>query len=184
MSLKLENPCSIVISGASGTRKTNLVFRLIDHVQEMFSNSIKNIVFFCEVWQTSFEAYLQKVEFLQGLPTEEFLKQAKDCLIILDDQMHFKNTALISKIFTVYSFHYGFSVIETLQNFFHKSHKQITLYAKIIILFKNCRDVTQIACFLRQAFPERHRDVLNAYKKATSSLHDSFVLDGFSYDNT
>ena len=75
MSLKLENPCSIVISGASGTGKTNLVLRLIDHIQEMFSNSIKRIVFFYEVWQTSYEAYLQKVEFLQGLPTEEFLKQ-------------------------------------------------------------------------------------------------------------
>ena len=177
MSLKLENPCSIVISGASGTGKTNLVLRLIDHVQEMFNNSIKRIVFFYEVWQTSYEAYLQKVEFLQGLPTEEFLKQAKDSLIILDDQMHSKNTALISKIFTVYSHHYGFSVIETLQNIFHKSHREITLNAKIIILFKNCRDVTQIACFLRQAFPERHRDVLNAYKDATSSPHGYFVLD-------
>ena len=90
MSLKLENPCSIVISGASGTGKTNLVVRLIDHVQEMFSNSMKRIVFFYEVWQTSYEAYLQKVEFLRGLPTEEFLKQAKDYLIILDNQMHSK----------------------------------------------------------------------------------------------
>ena len=95
MSLKLENPSSIVISGASGTGKINLVLRLIDHVQEMFSNSIKRIVFFYEVWQTSYEAYLQKVEFLQGLPTEEFPQQAKDCLIILNDQMHSKNTALI-----------------------------------------------------------------------------------------
>ena len=79
MSLKLENPCSIVISDASGTGKTNLVLRLIDHVQEMFSNSIKTIVFFYEVWQTSYEACLQRVGFLPGLPTEEFLKQAKDC---------------------------------------------------------------------------------------------------------
>ena len=77
----------------------------------------------------------------------------------------------------VYSHHYSFSVIETLQNIFHKSHKGITLNAKIIILFKNCRDVTQIACFLRQTFPERHRYVLNAYKDATSSPHGYFVLD-------
>ena len=91
--------------------------------------------------------------------------------------MHSKSTALISKIFTVYSHHYGFSVIETLQNIFHKSHREITLNAKIIILFKNCRDVTQIACFLRQAFPERLRDVLNAYKDATSSPHGYFVVD-------
>ena len=54
------------------------------------------MVFFDEVWQTSNEPNLQKVEVLQGLPTEEFLKQAKDWLIILDDQMHSKNTALIS----------------------------------------------------------------------------------------
>ena len=91
--------------------------------------------------------------------------------------MHSKNTASISKIFTVYSHHFGFSVVETLQNIFHKSHREITLNAKIIILFKNCKDVTQIACFLRQAFPERHRDVLNAYKDATTSSHGYFVLD-------
>ena len=91
--------------------------------------------------------------------------------------MHSKNTFLISKIFTVYSHHYGFSVIETLQNIFHKSHREITLNAKIIILFKNCGDVTQIACFLRQAFPERHRVVLNDYKDATLSPLGYFVLD-------
>ena len=91
--------------------------------------------------------------------------------------MHSKNTALISKIFTVYSHYYGFSVIETLQNIFHKSHKVITLNAKIIILFKNYQDVTQIARFLRQAFPERHRDVLNALKNATSLPYGYFVLD-------
>ena len=78
MYLKLGNPCSIVISAVSGTKKNNLVSRLIDHVQKMFSNSIKRIVFFCEFWQTSCEAYLQKVEFLQDLPTEQFLKQSKD----------------------------------------------------------------------------------------------------------
>ena len=100
----------------------------------MFSNSIKRIVFFYEVWQASYKAYLQKVEFLQGIPTEEFLKQAKDCSIILDDQMHSKNTALISKTFIVYSHHYGFSVIETLRNIFHQSHREITLNAKNIIL--------------------------------------------------
>ena len=76
MFLKLDNSCSIVIYSASGTEKINLVLRLIDDVQEMFSNSIKRIVLFYEVWQTSYETYLQKAEFLQGLPTEQFLKQA------------------------------------------------------------------------------------------------------------
>ena len=77
MSLKSKNPDSIVISGASGTGKTLLVLRLIDHTQEMFSNFIKRIVFFYEVCQTSYEAYLQKAEFFARLTNRRVSETSK-----------------------------------------------------------------------------------------------------------
>jgi len=90
--------------------------------------------------------------------------------------MH-ENPSFLSKIFTIYSHHYNFTVIETVQNLFHKSHREISLNAQFVVLFKNCRDVNQIVCFLRQAFPEKHKSVLEACKNATSAGRGYILFD-------
>ena len=97
-------------------------------------------------------------------------------LVILDDLM-FENPKTISKIFTIYSHHRNYTVIETVQNLFHKSHRDITLNAQFVVLFKNCRDLNQIKHFARQAFPDRYQSVMNAYKKATTGPRGYILFD-------
>ena len=119
---------------------------------------------------------MHKVQVIQGMPDLETLRTPEKKLVILDDLMH-RDSMLLSKIFAIYSHHYNFTVIETVQNLFHKSQREISLNAQFVVLFKNCRDVNQISCFLRQPFPDKHKAVLEAYINATSGGRGYLLLD-------
>ena len=176
MSLKVENPASFLLAGASGVGKTYWIFRFIDHRNEIFTEKIEKMLYFYEVWQPIFERYVDQVEFIQGPPNVEELKNADRKLVILDDLMN-SNKDLITKIFTVYSHHYNFTVIFTVQNLFNKSIREISLNAKFVVLFKNCRDLNQIQCFLRQAFPQNYKNVLETYINETQAARSYILLD-------
>jgi len=176
MALQLQNPSSILLAGPSGVGKTFWVFRFIDHINEMLEPKPTEILYFYHQWQPIFEQYLDKITFKQGLPTLEALGETKECkLVILDDLMH-ENSDIITKIFTIYSHHQNFTVLETVQNLFHKSHRTISLNAKIVILFKHTRDVNQIKYFLRQAFTN-WKGAFEAYKDATKEPRGYLALD-------
>ena len=176
MSLKVNNPSSFVLAGYSGVGKTYWIFRFIDHIGKIISPKLEKILYFYEIWQPTFQDYMHKVQFIQGMPDLETLRTPERKIVILDDLMH-EDSMLLSKIFTIYSHHYNFTVIETVQNLFHKSHREIYLNAQFVVLFKNCRDVNQIACFLRQAFPDKHKAVLEAYINPTSGGRGYLLLD-------
>ena len=81
------------------------------------------------------------------------LKNASQSLVALDDLIHYPKD-VITKIFTVDSHHYNFSVMFTTQNLFNKSIREISLNSHFVVLFKNCSDATQIQYFMQQAFQE------------------------------
>ncbi|GFX92727.1 uncharacterized protein TNCV_3180311 [Trichonephila clavipes] len=55
--------------------------------------------------------------------------------------------------------------------------RDIGLNAHYIILFRNIRDVTQAACFGRQAFPGRGKFFMDSYKKATEEPFSYLLVD-------
>ena len=65
----------------------------------------------------------------------------------------------------------------TLQNLFHKGLREISLNAKIMVLFKSCRDVNKIVHFLCQIYPKTYKNALEAYKDAVSSKRGYLVID-------
>ena len=93
--------------------------------------------------QPASQGWTTLIQFIQGLPSLEILKDASQSLVGLDDLIHYPKD-VITKIFTVYSHHYNFSVIFTTQNLFNKSIREISLNSHFVVLFKNCHDVTQI----------------------------------------
>ena len=90
------------------------------------------------------------------MPSLEDLKERGDAFLVLEDLM-FANSEFLSKIYSVYSHHFHFSVLMTVQNLFHKGLCEISLNAQIMVLFKNCRDVNQISHFLRQIYPKMYK---------------------------
>ena len=175
MSLKFQNPCSFVFAGPSSVGKTFMIFRFVDHLHEMCPE-IEKVHYFYEMWQPKFQQYLDKVTFHHGPPTTEVLKNCSNSLVILDDLMFMDHTFL-AKIYCVLSHHLNFSVITTVQNLFHKNLREMSLNTKLVVLFKSCRDVTQIGTFLRQVFPQNFRSALEAYKDATSTARGYLLVD-------
>ena len=93
------------------------------------------------------------------MPSLEDLKESRDAFLVLDDLM-FANSEFLSKIYSVYSHHFHFSVLMTVQNLFHKGLREISLNAQIMVHFKSCRDVNQIAQFLQQIYPKTYKNAV------------------------
>jgi len=176
MALRIERPTSFLVSGASGSGKSRFIFRLIEHRDKIFSEKIDKILYFYAVYQDLFSHYTHCVEFIQGVPTEDLLCTRERKLVVIDDLMSEKEK-IFTKIFTVFSHHYKFHVIFTVQNLFNRQIREISLNSKFVVLFKNCRDLNQIQCFLRQAFPQNFRAVMQAYLKETQKPYTYICLD-------
>ncbi|GFY23504.1 uncharacterized protein TNCV_3941961 [Trichonephila clavipes] len=99
-------------------------------------------------------------------------------LIVLDDMMN-DVTSEISQMFTMGSHHKKYSIILITQNLFPrvKSMRDISLNAHYIILFRNNRDVSQAACFGRQAFPGHGKFFMDSYKKGTEEPFSYLLVD-------
>ena len=121
MSLRFQNRTSFVVSGLSGVGKSYWVLRFIDNLKQLCPE-IKQVVYHYEVWQEMFDRYTDKVNFKQGMPSLDDLKESRDAFLVLDDLM-FANSEFLSKIYSVYSDHFDFSVLMIVQNLFHKGNK-------------------------------------------------------------
>ena len=175
MSLWFENPSSFIVVGLSGIGKTFWVLQFVDSLKD-FCPEIKRVVYHYEIWQKLFNQYANKIDFKQGVPNVEELKEYQNTFVILDDLM-FANAEFLGKIYSVYSHHFRFSVLMTMQNLFHKGLREISLNSQMIVLFKNCRDTNQIAHFMRQIYPKTYRSALDAYKDAVSLQRGYLLID-------
>ena len=86
------------------------------------------------------------------------------------------DSKFLSKIYSVYSHHFHFNVLMTVQNLFHKGLGEISLNAQIMVFFKSCRDVNQITYFLLQIYPKPYKNALDAYKSAIASKRGYLVI--------
>ena len=89
----------------------------------------------------------------------------------------FANTEFLAKIYSVYSHHFRFSMVMTMQNLFHKGLREISLNSQMIVLFKNCMDTNKIAHFMRQIYPKTYKSALDAYKDAVSLQRGYLLID-------
>ena len=144
-------------------------------MKSLQKKSKKNLYFY-DTYQKKFDQFIDSIQFIQGLPSLEILKDTSQSLVVLDDLIHYPKD-VITKIVTVYSHHYNFSVIFTTQNLFNKSIREILLNSHFVVLFKNCRDTTQIQTFMRQAFQENKKNAFQAYKNRTSEARGYLLLD-------
>ena len=118
MSLRFENPSSFIVAGPSGVGKTFWVLRFVDSLKD-FCPEIEHVIYHYEVWQKLFNQYANKIDFKQGVPNVEEFKKYQNAFVILDDLM-FANAEFLAKIYSVYSHHFQFSVLMTVQNLFRK----------------------------------------------------------------
>ena len=76
MALRVDNPASFLLSGPSGVGKTHWIFCLIEHRNKIFTEKIEKIFYFYDTYQKKFNQYVDSIQFIQGFPSLEILKDA------------------------------------------------------------------------------------------------------------
>ena len=162
-------PCSsMCVCGQTGSGKTRFVYRILQHVKQMYANQPPDKILYCfGILQPLFdemEKTLSNITFLQGLPTiaviEEFSADRRHRLIVLDDLMHrVIQDVDIELLFTQDCHYRKLSVIFITQNIFPRGSKSrtITFNTIYMVLMKDVIDVSQVTTLGRQLFPGRSK---------------------------
>ena len=71
-----HSPASIAVSGVSGSGKTTVLFKILEHKDELFTVKPEKIMYCYGVWQSLFEQKEKELDinFHEGLPSEEEIK--------------------------------------------------------------------------------------------------------------
>lgn len=185
--IKFISPFLCLVAGSSSAGKSTLVFEILRHSNEMFTEPPVQIMYAYGYWQNKFNEIKEQnplIEFFDGLPTKQDLDMwavdGHHRILVLDDLMsvaeHDKSTL---DLFTKHSHHMNISVFFLVQNLFSggKYFRTISLQAHYIILFRNRRDENSIYTFSRQLFPTNTAFFMDAYRKATKDKYQYILVD-------
>jgi len=169
--MKIKHPSSIIVYGASDTGKTELVIRMIEERQRLFTKKIEEILFFYTIWNERY-ASVKDVIFIEG-PLTDIPRDNKPRLVICDDMMTSKASypKLVS-LFVRESHHNNITVILPLNDmFFDKIFRTISLNTKLFFLLGHRRDVVSTRTLFHQ-MPDSSAFLTAIYKRATERKYD------------
>ena len=90
MNYIFEHPFTCMISGPTGSGKTQLLFKILENNLHLISPQPKTITYFYSRYQKLFDEMKQRIpqiEFKEGMPDLDLFNQDVENLIILDDLM-------------------------------------------------------------------------------------------------
>ena len=174
MDPRFKHPFTAIMAGHTGC-KTVFTFRLIKLAQEIITPPPERIVYGYGEYQDIFPDY-PEVEFHEGLPDVTQFDGKTRTLLIIDDLMSESGDS-VSNIFTKGSHHRNISVLFLSKNLFCKSkqNRNMSLNAHYMVLFKNPRDVMQIATLARQI--GRSKFLVEAFNDATTNPFGYLLID-------
>ena len=186
--LPFHSCSSIVVSGTTGSGKTQCTYRLLENLKGMFHpDSPHNIMYCYGIWQPLFdemESSIPNLTMHQGLPSQEdldmFTIDRQHNMIILDDLMQqVVQKPEMELLFTQGCHHRNLTVIFITQNLFQqgKSSCTIALNTWYYVLMKNMRDAFQMTTLGKQVFPGKANRLVEAYKDCMKEDYEYLVLD-------
>lgn len=179
----MEWPSCTLISGPSGCGKSELVFRILENVDNVYTKHPGVVIFCYNEYQSGYERFAcnQKFIFVQGLPDIEMLKSYKNQrpLLILDDLMvQLDKWSESEKLFSVLSHHFDMSVIAIIHSIFYsKTMRNLRMHSSYLILFKNNPDRLTIRNLATQLFPTNRKYFIDAFEDATREPHSYLLCD-------
>ena len=181
--MKLIHPSNILISGPTGSGKTQFVSRLLRTKNlEPFPT---RILYLYSEWQQDYEDLLERlpeITFQRGFPDKlmDIFSANQNNLLILDDQMSkVGDTKDLADLFTKGSHHRNLTIIYIVQNLFDKSKSMRTasLNSQYLVLFKSPRDKTIVQHLGNQMYPKNTKFLVDAFEDATQVPYGYLLLD-------
>lgn len=175
--MELQHAFTCTVAGPTNAGKTWFVFRVMKHANKMINPPPEKIVYCYGEFQPEF-AEFPWVEFHEGLPSMDQFDGRQRVLLIIDDLMD-EVDKTVSNLFTKLSHHRNVSVIFMTQNLFHKNKhiRTMNLNTHYIVLFKNPRDVGQVATLARQMYPGKSNFLIESYQDATKEPRGYLLID-------
>ena len=179
MDMRLRAPFTMLVAGPTGSGKTVLVSRLIEHASALSDPPPSEIIYCYDEWQSGFEPLSQKVTFKKGVPDDTILlNDGRHRWIIVDDLMdELLDGKAANELFTKKSHHRKISVVFIVQNLFHKNIRTVSVNTHYMFIAKSPRDATSVLNIAKQAFPGRTKYVMEAYRDATKRPHSFLLID-------
>ena len=85
--IELQHPFTSIVSGSTGSGKTQFTIKLVKHASQIISPPPDEIVWCYGVYQEVFQS-LFGVRFIDGLPDINEFDGSKRILLVIDDLMH------------------------------------------------------------------------------------------------
>ena len=177
--VRLHSPFTSMITGPTGSGKTQLVKRLIEQSQLISTPPPIEIIYCYGIWQEAFED-MKGVEFHEGLKDPStFPKDGENRWMIIDDLMEelSSNIKMANNLYTRESHHLNISIFTITQNLFFGKLRTISLNSHYFFIGKNPRDSTSITFLGKQVFPGQVKYFQESYRDATSSPYSFMRLD-------
>lgn len=178
--LKFPIPSGVVVSGPSCSGKTELVLRLLNHAEEVFTPSPAAIAW-C---YGEFGDHIAQMQgrpgwvLHEGSPSDAFLKGLpRPFVLVLDDLMGEIEPKRLADLFTKKAHHQNFSVWMLAQNLFDRVMRVPRTNAQFLILLRAPNDMLSVRNLAQQLFPRQSPFFINAYQQACAEPYGYLLVN-------
>jgi len=188
---RMKVPFNCIVSGASKSGKTTLVFNLLSMSDVLFDSKPQHVILYYKFMQDIYQEMLEKnyVQELISTDSTDFnltsivekvssYKDAGGSMIIFDDSMS-DIIEDFDQLFTNISHHQNCCVIFITQNLFFKdkAYRTMSLNSHYLFIMKNERDKQQIGILAKQFCPGNSTYVIQSFNEATKAPFSYLMLD-------
>lgn len=173
-----ETPFTAIISGASGTGKTEWIKKLLKYKAQLINNEPKHVLYcYGEINPEIMKLKHEGIELFNGVPTKaDITERPSNMLLILDDLITDIDPKFLEVLYTRGSHHWNVSVITVTQNLFDRNIKVARINSHYIILMNNPQGMMQIKTLGSHLFPGKTKYFLESYNNAVENQNFGYLV--------
>jgi hypothetical protein len=182
MDISFRHPFTCCVAGATRCGKTEWVKRFVQNCHLMMDVPPDKIIWCYAEFQPGYNELnkIPNLEFIEGIPDMNKLKNPGSKLVIFDDLMSEfgKNKKSdLTQLFTRGCHHWNCSAIHIVQNLFFENLRNARINSHYLVLLRNPSDKLQIMNLGRQLFPQQQKFFMNAYTDACTEPYSYLLID-------